>query len=125
VIFDTDVFIWIQHGNVKAANMVNRAERRCISVHTYMEFLHGSQDKQHLRRNQEFLRDLSFETLPITENIAHRASIYVEQYVLSHSMRAGDALIAATAAEYGLTLVTSNAKQFRQIQEIQLKIFRP
>jgi predicted nucleic acid-binding protein len=78
-----------------------------------------------LRRNQEFLRDLSFETLPITENIAHRASTYVEQYVLSHSMRAGDALIAATAAEYGLTLVTSNAKQFRQIQEIQLKIFRP
>ena len=77
-----------------------------------------------MRRNQEFLRDLSFETLPITENIAHRASIYVEQYVL-YSMRAGDALIAATAAEYRLTLVTSNAKHFRQIQEIQLKIFRP
>lgn len=105
--------------------MVNRAERRCVSVFTYMEFLHGSQNKQQLRWNQEFLRDLSFETLPITENIGHRASIYVEQYVLSYAMRAGDALIAATAAEYGLTLVTSNAKHYRQIQEIQLKVFKP
>ena len=66
-----------------------------------MEFLQGSQDKRQLTLNQDFLRDLDFETLPLTENIGHRASIYVEQYVLSHGMRAGDAVIAATAAEHG------------------------
>ena len=90
-----------------------------------MEFLQGSQDKQQLQLNQEFLRDLNFETLPFTENIGHRASIYVEQYVLSHSMRAGDAIIAATAAEHGLLLATTNARHYRQIPEIRLKVIAP
>lgn len=90
-----------------------------------MEFLQGSKDKRQLQLNQNFFRDLDFETLPLTENIGHRASIYVEQYALSHSMRAGDAIIAATAAEHGLRLVTTNAKHFRQIPEITLKVIKP
>jgi predicted nucleic acid-binding protein len=46
-------------------------------------------------------------------------------YTLSHGLRAGDAIIAATAAENNLTLVSSNTKHFKPIKELKLKIFKP
>ena len=66
-----------------------------------------------------------FATLSLSENIGHRALIYIEEYSLSHGLRAGDAIIAATAAENNLTLVSGNAKHFRPIKELKLKVFRP
>ncbi|MEM9481087.1 MAG: type II toxin-antitoxin system VapC family toxin [Verrucomicrobiota bacterium] len=125
MLFDTDIFIWVQRGSASAARAIDRAERRCISAFSYMEFIQGAKNKQQRQLNQQFLRDLYFETLPLTENIGHRAAIYVEQFGLSHHMRAGDAIIAATAAENGLTLATGNARHYRQIPDIQLKILRP
>lgn len=125
MVFDTDIFIWVQRGNPRAARAVDSVSERCLSVYSFMEFLQGARDRKELLLNQSFLRDLDFQTLPLTENIGHRASIYVEQYALSHKMRAGDAIIAATAAEHGMTLVTSNAKHYRQIPELKLKVVKP
>ena len=63
--------------------------------------------------------------LPLTENIGHRALIYVEEHALVSNMRLGDAIIAATAIENNMTLVSSNAKHFKVINELQLKVFKP
>ncbi len=63
--------------------------------------------------------------LPLTENIGHRALIYIEEYTLSSGLRAGDAIIAATAIENNMTLVSSNAKHFRVIKDLKLKVFKP
>jgi predicted nucleic acid-binding protein len=41
------------------------------------------------------------------------------------SLGAGDALIAGTAVEHGLPLATGNAKNFRAIRDLGLKIFKP
>ena len=79
MLFDTDILIAVQRGHGKAAALINRAERRNISVFTYMEFLQGARDKRQLLLCQAFLRDLGFETLQLTGNIGHRAAIYVEQ----------------------------------------------
>jgi len=51
--------------------------------------------------------------------------IFLEEYALSHGLRAGDAIVAATAAEHGLTLCTGNARHFRPIRDLQTKIFKP
>ena len=124
MLFDTDILIAVQRGHRNAASLINRAELRHISVFTYMEFLQGAKDKSHLTLGQAFLRDLGFETIPLSGNIGHRAAIYVEQYAISHAMRAGNAVIAATASEHGLTLATGNAKHYRQIPGLELKVLR-
>ena len=125
MIFDTDIFIWIQRGNVKAARLVEHETERYLSIQTYMELLQGVNDKAQHRKTLNFLKDFGFMTLPLTENIGHRAAIYVEEYALSYHIRAGDALIAATAVENNLTLCTGNAKHFKPIKELKLRVFRP
>ena len=125
VLFDTDVFIWIQRGNEKAARLVDREEERLLSVQTYLELLQEAHNRQQHEYTKSFLRDLGFRILPLSENIGHRASVYIEEYSLSHGLRAGDAIIAATAAENNLTLCTSNTKHFKPIRDLKLRTLRP
>jgi len=40
-------------------------------------------------------------------------------------MRSGDAIIAATAVENDMTLVSSNVKHFKVVKNLQLKAFKP
>ena len=74
---------------------------------------------------KDFISEFEFSILSLTENIGPRALIYVEEYALSSNMRAGDAIIAATAVENNMTLVSSNVKHFKIVNELQLKAFRP
>ncbi len=125
MLFDTDVLIFVQRGNIKAAELVEDAGQRYISTQTYMELLQCAKNKKQHRIVQQFLKDFNFTVLPFTENIGHRASVYVEEYTLSHAVRAGDAIIAATAVEHHLPLAIANTKHFRPIKELDLKVFKP
>ena len=125
MLFDTDIFIWVQRGSPKAAALIDRTEERFLSVYSYMELLQGAKNKKNHEYVNDFLSSFGFITLPLSENIGHRALIYLEEYALSHGLRAGDALVAATAAENNLQLVTSNAKHFKPIKELKIKIFNP
>lgn len=125
MLFDTDIFIWVQRGSRKAARLIERTEERLLSVYSYMELLQGAKNKEQHDHVNDFLSSFGFMALPLSENIGHRALIYIEEYALSHGLRAGDALIAATAAENNLELVTSNAKHFKPIKELKIKVFNP
>ena len=125
MLFDTNILIWIQRGNVKAAQLVDRTDERLISIQSFMELLQAARDKREHAIIKRYLTDLSFSVLPLTENIGHRALVYVEEYGLSSGMRAGDAIVAATATENGLTLATGNARHFRPVKGLALRIFRP
>ena len=125
MIFDTDIFIWIQRGNRKAARLVEREEDRFISAQTYLELLQGVENKRQHEYTKQFLKNFGFRTLSLSGNIGHRAMVYIEAYSLSHGLRAGDALIAATAAENNMILCSSNAKHFKPIKDLKLKVFHP
>ena len=125
MIFDTDIFIWVQRGNEKAARLIDKCEDRHLSIQSYMELLQGAKNKKQHKNVQDFISQFGFSVLPLSENIGHRALIYVEEYALSSHMRAGDAIIAATAVENNLPMASSNAKHFRAIKELQLKVFKP
>jgi predicted nucleic acid-binding protein len=125
MIFDTDIFIWVQRGHSKAAKLINRSRERYLSLYSYLELLQSAKDKQQHYNINDFLTSLDFVALPLSENIGHRALIYIEEYTLSHGLRAGDAIVAATAVENNMTLVSGNAKHFRPIEELKLKVFTP
>ncbi len=125
MIFDTDILIWVQRGNEKAAQLIDRDEERYLSIQSYMELLQGAKNKTHHKYVKDFISDFGFSVLPFTENIGHRALIYVEEYALSSNMRAGDAIVAATAVENNMTLVSSNIKHFKVVNELRLKRFKP
>ena len=125
VIFDTDVLIWAQRGHTGAADLVRATEELHIAVQSYMELLQRVRDRAEQQKVRRFLQDFEFTVLPLSENIGHRACVYVETYALSHGLRAGDALIAATAAENQLPLVSGNRRHFECLQEIDLRVFVP
>jgi predicted nucleic acid-binding protein len=125
VLFDTDVLIYAQRGSRRAALAIDNTAQRLVSVQSLMELVQGARDKDDLRIIKRFLAELGFTVLPLSENIGHRGLVYVEEYGLSAGLRAGDAIIAATAVENALPLLSANAKHFRPIKELDLVVFRP
>jgi predicted nucleic acid-binding protein len=125
MLFDTDMFIWVQRGNVKAADLLDACRERCLSVYSYMELLQSAKNKQQHRNTIDFLSSLGFVVLPLSESIGHRALIYLEEYALSHGLRSGDAIVAATAVDNNMALASSNAKHFRPIKELKFRMFKP
>lgn len=125
MIFDTDVLIWVLRGNARAAKAVDDQEQRSVSVVSYMELIQGSRNKAETRAIKAFLADMRFTSIPLGEDIGHRASIYMEEYALSEAISMADALIAATAIESSQPLLTGNVKHYQAIKELDLRRFRP
>jgi predicted nucleic acid-binding protein len=125
MMYDTDILIWIQRGHAKAARLVETDRSKSLSVQSYMELLQGARDKAEQQIIKDFVYAFDFSILPLTENIGHRALVYVEEYALGAGMRSADALIAATAVEQNLELVTSNTKHYRAVKDLRLRAFRP
>ena len=125
MIYDTDILIWIQRGNKKAATLIEKDDDKYLSIQSYMELLQGAKNKTQDKYIKDFISEFEFSILPLTENIGHRALIYLEQYALSSNMRAGDAIIAATAIENNMSLVSSNMKHFKAVKDLQFKTFNP
>ena len=125
MLFDTDIIIWVLRGSEKAASAIDAASLRFISSVSYMELLKGARDKKELKLIRQFLKDLRFTIIPIEKNISHRATIYMEEFVLCGGLDMADVLIAATSTENSETLYTANNKHYKVIPDIQIKVFRP
>lgn len=84
--------------------------KQYISIQTYMELIQCAPSKAHIEKSKNFLNEFGFEVIPFTQNIGHRAAIYIEEYSGKTGIRTGDAIIAATAVENDCLLVSANKK---------------
>ena len=125
VIFDSDIFIWHFRGDIGATQLLNQVEEIAISIMSYMELMQGARNKQEAKYIRTLLRELNCTILPLAENVGYRAAIYIEDYALSHGLKANDAIIAATAFENALPLYSSNEKHFRMIRGLDFRSFYP
>lgn len=67
---------------------------------------------------------LDVRTLDIDPSISSRASLLVEAHFHSHHLLLADALIAATALQHGLPLLTGNHKHYRNLPGLDVQKFR-
>ena len=125
MIIDTDVLIWYMRGNDKALQLIENSENFFISVVSYMELVQGMRNKNELNSLRQALHSWNAKILYISEEISAKAMFMVEQYFLSHSLHLADALIGATAIDYGLPLLTGNDKHYKVIKGVKIKRFRP
>lgn len=125
MLIDTDVLIWYMRGNTTASDELEKYKNFSISVVTYMELVQGMRNKQELTALRKALKGWNCKLIYVTEEISSKAMFYVEQHYLSHSMQIADAFIGATAAAYGVPLLTGNDKHYKVVKEIDLKIFQP
>jgi len=54
MIFDTDIFIWMQRGNEKAAKLMEKTNERFLSIQTYMELLQCAKNKTQHKQTKIF-----------------------------------------------------------------------
>jgi len=112
-------------GNEKAKTAIRNIENPAISIVTQMELVQGLRNKREQITLRRFLDAYDFKRYAINEAISQRALFLMEEWRLSHQMLMADALIAATAMEYGLCLVLGNAKHYRFLTALELETFKP
>ena len=125
MLVDTDVLIWHLRGLPKATQRLDRLSGITVSAITWLELLQGFRNQMEMLAVQKSLDMRGAKRLPITPAITDRAIELMEAFALSHGMRLGDALIAATAIEHGLTVLTGNVRHFSPIESLQIERFDP
>ena len=116
-LLDTNILSKIFYGNVDVKDF---ADNLNVGVETivYIECIQGSISNSDKRLIKRSLQKLKF--YPLTNGIGQKAIELVEAYSNSHGLFLADAIIAATALEYDLTLITYNTKHFQFIKGLKL-----
>ncbi len=118
---DTDILIDISNDDNTAKQRVmqeSEVSTLAVSVITVMELMVGCRNKAELRELERFVE--RFQVIHLTEPISARAQELLQRYVLSHGLLIPDALIAATAMEAQMALLSKNQRDFRFIDNLNL-----
>lgn len=125
MLVDTDVLIWHLRGYPQATRRLDELGTLTLSVVSYFELLQGMRNKAELLAVKKMLERRSARLLPVTEAITLQAIDLMESLTLSHGLQMGDALIAATAIEHRLGVLTANIKHFSAVPGLTLETFVP
>lgn len=121
VLIDSDVLIDAGRSVTDAVDCLRQINERSsgvISAVASMELLVGCRNKTEMRRAERFLRQ--FQIFMLDDAVSHSAIDLLRRYRLSHGLLMPDALIAATALEHDIPLVTQNRRDFRFIPGLRL-----
>ncbi len=113
---DTNVFSKIFGNNLLVREFVENLDA-VVDATIYIECVQGSKSNSEKQRVRKYLGN--FPLLMITPEISQRAIDLIEAYSNSHGLLLPDALIAATALENDLTIVTYNVDDFKFVQDLK------
>ncbi len=117
--------IWHLRGYSNATRRLDEVGALTLSVASYLEILQGIRNKAELVAVKKMLVHRAATLLPMSEAISQRAIELMEAVTLSHGLQMGDALIAATALEHGLPVLTANVKHFGAVANLAIEVFSP
>ena len=119
-LIDTDVWIDYLRGHPQAIACVKKLpERVWISAVSVAELHAGV--REGAERDALTLLLSTLEVADLTTEIAARGGLLRRDYGRSHGVGLNDALIAATALELDLQLLTLNVKHYPALEKQQLK----
>ena len=113
---DTNVFSKIFGNNLLVKQFVESLDA-VIDATIYIECIQGSKSNHEKRVIEKYLT--RFPLLPITSETSAKAIKLIRNYSNSHGLLLPDALIAATALENDLTIVTYNIDDFKFIGSLK------
>ncbi|GHS90949.1 ribonuclease VapC [Planctomycetales bacterium] len=115
---DTCWVIELLRGDASVREQFRAADGLAVSAITEMELLVGALNKREVLTIKKTLA--TFTLIEIDESISAAARALIENYAKSHGLCLPDALIAATALNRDLPLITYNGKDFRFIPNLRL-----
>jgi predicted nucleic acid-binding protein len=121
ILIDTDVLIDVANNDVTAkARLAAESQNAALAISTVtvMELIVGCRNKSELQTLNRFLSQ--FQVLTLNHTISDRTTELLQTYFLSHGLLIPDALIASTAIENQIPLISKNQRDFRFIQELNL-----
>ena len=120
-LIDTDVIIDVSRGNAAAANFVDSLDDITISIITAHELIVGARNQREASGIDSLIK-----TYPVHGELGVQitglAYELLKRYAKADGLRTFDALIAATAIQVGLTLVSRNRKHFQMIGGLNLEV---
>jgi predicted nucleic acid-binding protein len=121
-LFDTDIVVddIRGHRQMSAIASVGPQDRRMLSVVGLIELLQGAPNKPKQAEIGQIAA--TFEIIFLNDSICELAVALITEYSLSNGLRLGDALTAATALQYDLTLLTRNVRHYRAISGLKLEV---
>ena len=125
MLVDTDVLIWHLRGYPQATRRLDELGALTLSAVSYLEVLQGMRNKAELVAVKKMLQHRAATLLPVSKAITQRAIELMESLTLSHGLQIGDALIAATALEHQLPVLTANVKHFSAVEGLKIEAFLP
>ena len=123
---DTDILIDAAHKDEMAVTVLQNIESTsglAVSIVTQMELVVGCRNKTEQRELAKFLQ--RFQVIHLSASISQRGLELLQQYRLSHGLLIPDGLIAATALETAIPLISKNQKDYRFIDGLQLLPYPP
>jgi predicted nucleic acid-binding protein len=113
---DTNVFSRIFKGNAQLKQFIEiNSSVVCSTI--YIENIQGSKSNQEKRFIKKYLDN--FPLLLVDSDISARAIQLIDAYSNSNGLLLADALIAATALENDLTVLTYNVDDFKFIKDLK------
>ena len=118
-IVDANVLIALFRGNDSLEEFLESLDC-AVDTTVYEEVIQGAKNKAEVARLEKALN--TFQIIHFNESTSLRTIDLLRTYSKSHGLLLGDAIIAATCLENGLELVTFNAKDFRFIKGLVVKV---
>lgn len=118
---DTTVLIEYLRGDKTAAKFLVEELPKTSEV-SLAELIVGTASKKDMVKMEHTISALEF--VPFTSTIGSSALELLKDFYHSHGLRYLDALIAATAIEEQLVLVTDNVKHFSFIKDLQIESWK-
>ena len=117
LLLDTNILIdYLRNRDEAVAYLEECDETLFISVLTIAELYAGARNKKERQAIEFFIE--AFKTLPVNKEISIFGGSLRNKYGKSHNTDIIDALLAATAIEHNIQLVTLNKKHFPMLKEL-------